>query len=65
MATSGKKRSRKPRAPREDGRQQFLSYLPPKLVADLKIEAIHRRTPAYLIVEEALTEWLDGRSKKN
>jgi hypothetical protein len=65
MAAKDRKRSRKPREPRADGRQQFLSYLQPEVVRRLKIAAMDRRKPAYLIVEEAVTGWLDGQPKKD
>ena len=39
---------------RPDGRKPLLVYLEPKLIQDLKVEALQRETYVYLIIEELL-----------
>lgn len=41
-------------AARSDGRKPLLVYLDPKLIQDLKVEALKRDTHVYLIVEQLL-----------
>lgn len=52
-------RSKYPRPKREDGRVQFLAYLPPKLVQRIRVAAINRGEHAYQWVERELTGVLD------
>lgn len=46
-----------------DGRVQFLVYLPPELVRELKLAAVHRDTSASAIVEQAVSAWLSRRRR--
>jgi len=39
---------------RTDGRRQFLTYLDPQLIRDLKRRALDEDRPVYLLVEEML-----------
>lgn len=43
-------------AVRADGRRPLLVYLDPKVIHELKVEALRRDTHVYLIVEELLKE---------
>jgi hypothetical protein len=48
---------------RADGRRQFLVYLEPNLIKDVKKVALDREVTAFSIVEEAVREWL-GRHRE-
>jgi hypothetical protein len=63
MAKKAAKSAGKVKRQRKDGRRSFLAYLDPNLIRDLKIAAIDRQTPAYLLVESALRDWLANQPK--
>ncbi|CAN7550603.1 hypothetical protein [Devosia sp. LjRoot3] len=42
------------RPPRKDGRKALLSYLSAEAIERLKIEALRKNTPAYLILEKLI-----------
>jgi hypothetical protein len=48
---------------RGDGRRQFLSYMLPDLIRELKRAALDEDRPAYALLEEALIEWLKRRKR--
>jgi hypothetical protein len=43
---------------RSDKRSQFLLYMKPDLVRQLKLAALAKGRPAYELAEEAIAEWL-------
>ena len=49
---------------RGDGRRQILIYLAPDLVKELKRAALDEDRPAYMLAEEAITDWLKRRKRK-
>jgi hypothetical protein len=49
---------------RADGRRQFLVYLEPGLIKDVKRVALDRDVTAFSLVEEAVRQWLD-RNKRD
>lgn len=46
------------RPPRKDGRKPLLSYMQPEVIERLKIEAMRRNKPAYLILEKLVQDHL-------
>lgn len=42
-------------------RRQFLSYMQPHLIMDLKTEALQQGRPAYELVEDAVHAYLEAR----
>jgi hypothetical protein len=53
-----------PSRQRQDGRRQLLVYLSPQLIKDVKKMAVDDDTTASNIAEQALTEWLERRTKR-
>jgi hypothetical protein len=49
---------------RSDGRRQFLIYLQPEIILELKRAALDQDRPAYEVAEEAIREWLRTRRKR-
>jgi hypothetical protein len=45
-------------------RRQFLSYMVPKMIIDLKTAAMEDGKPAYVLVEEAVDAYLKARKPK-
>ena len=41
-------------------RRQFLSYMQPRLIMDLKTEALEQGRPAYELVEDAVKAYLEA-----
>ena len=56
------RRPGRPPGRKEPAKRQFLVYLSPDLVKDVKIAAIREETSASAVAEQALREWLDRRS---
>jgi hypothetical protein len=52
------------RRTRPDGRRSLLVYLREDIIKRLKVAALDEDRHAYLIAEEALTNWLDRKSQK-
>ncbi len=48
---------------RPDGRKALSVYLRPDLIKRLKVEALTEGRPAYVLTEEAVSEWLAKRRK--
>ena len=44
----------------KDGKRQFLVYLDPEIIKQVKLLAVERETSASQLVGEALTAWLRG-----
>lgn len=63
QGTEPRFRSKYPRPKREDGRKQFLTYLPPELIKRIRSAAIDRGEHAYHFVERELTDALDRRKE--
>ena len=59
QGTEPRYRSKYPRPKREDGRKQFLTYLPPELIKRIKSAAFDRDEDAYQFVERELKGALD------
>ncbi|MEJ0025953.1 MAG: hypothetical protein WDN01_07990 [Rhizomicrobium sp.] len=49
---------------RPDGRKSFLVYLPQDVIRRLKIAALDEERPAYLITEQAVRDYLNGRNRQ-
>jgi hypothetical protein len=47
---------------RPDGRRATLLYIQPSLVLMVKKVALDRQTTAYLLVEQAIVEWLERQN---
>jgi len=65
QASEPRLRSKYPRREREDGRVQFLVFLPPALVKRIKGVAHDRDEYAYHIVERVLKNALDRMEGQN
>jgi hypothetical protein len=48
---------------RPDGRKALLVYMRPDLIKRLKVEALTEGRPAYVLTEEAVSDWLARRTK--
>ena len=42
-----------------DDRRQFLTMMSPKIIKAIKLAALDRNEPAWVIMEEAVEEWLE------
>jgi hypothetical protein len=62
--TANKQGSKEASRTRADGRKQFLIYLPPDLIKEVKKAALDQDTHAYDVAEEALRNWLARRRRK-
>jgi hypothetical protein len=49
---------------RADERRQFLTYMKPELIRNLKIAAMEEERAAYELIEEAVTAFLKERRRK-
>lgn len=59
---TGKSKAAKPR---DDGRRAILLYMSPKVIKDVKREALEADRTAYECVEEAVEEWVARKRSKN
>jgi predicted 2-oxoglutarate/Fe(II)-dependent dioxygenase YbiX len=50
---------------RDDGRRQFLLYMDPEVIKELKRAALDENEPAYVLAEVAVREWLKRRKRGN
>jgi hypothetical protein len=49
---------------RPDERSQLLIYMKPDLIRQLKLAALAKGTPAFVIAEEAIDEWLKKHKRE-
>jgi hypothetical protein len=49
---------------RPDERSQLLIYMKPDLIRQLKLAALAKGTPAFVIAEEAIEEWLKKHKRE-
>jgi hypothetical protein len=47
-----------------DDRRQFLTMMSPKIIKAIKLAALDRNEPAWVIMEEAVEEWLERHKAK-
>jgi hypothetical protein len=47
-----------------DDRRQFLTMMSPKIIKAVKLAALDRNEPAWVIMEEAVEEWLERHKAK-
>jgi O-methyltransferase involved in polyketide biosynthesis len=47
-----------------DDRRQFLTMMSPKTIKAIKLAALDRNEPAWVIMEEAVEEWLERHKAK-
>lgn len=47
-----------------DDRRQFLTMMSPKIIKAIKLAALDRNEPAWVIMEEAAEEWLERHKRK-
>jgi hypothetical protein len=47
-----------------DDRRQFLTMMSPKIIKAIKLAALDRNEPAWVIMEEAVEEWLERQKTK-
>jgi hypothetical protein len=47
-----------------DDRRQFLTMMSPKTIRAIKLAALDRNEPAWVIMEEAAEEWLERHKRK-
>jgi hypothetical protein len=49
---------------RPDERRQFLTYMKPDLIKNLKVAAMEEERAAYELIEDAVTAFLKERKRK-
>ena len=47
-----------------DDRRQFLTMMSPRIIKAIKLAALDRNEPAWVIMEEAVEEWLERHKAK-
>ena len=63
MVEKKKPRKRRPKYAVND-RRQFLTMMSPKIIKAIKSAALDRNEPAWVIMEEAVEEWLERHKAK-
>jgi hypothetical protein len=63
MVEKKKPPKRRPKYPVNE-RRQFLTMMSPKIIKAIKLAALDRNEPAWVLMEEAVQEWLDRHKSK-